>query len=240
MNTEMTDAIIAVETMDKATEVPSIPVAAPLPEVKSEATQRFELMQRKAKLLATSTLIPEAYRGNIGNTYIACSMAARLNIDEFQFMSKCSPVNGRPCIEATLAIAAVNLHGPYVKPIEWKHEGRNTEAWSCVAYGTRADGTIDYGPVVSVAMAKAKGWYAKNDNWKTLTELMLQYRSASWLVRMKCPEVLCGLPFRDELIDEFGQKVMPKNRSTLNETLDIKPEPLTIELTSTKPSEGNS
>jgi len=49
-------------------------------------------------------------------------------------------------------------------------------------------------------MAKAEGW-SKNKKYQTMPELMLQYRAATFLVRLYCPEVLSGMPTSDEVED---------------------------------------
>ena len=51
-----------------------------------------------------------------------------------------------------------------------------------------------------MAMAKADGW-TKNAKYRSIPEQMLRYRSATWLIRLYCPEVTCGMQSTDELKD---------------------------------------
>ncbi len=77
------------------------------------------------------------------------------------------------------------------------------DAQQCVAYATdlATKETIE-GPPVSIAMAKAEGWYSKSGSkWKTLPELMLRYRAAAFFIRLYAPETTMGLHTPEELYD---------------------------------------
>ena len=51
-------------------------------------------------------------------------------------------------------------------------------------------------------MAKDEGWYGKNGSkWKTMPELMLQYRAAAFFQRVYAPEISMGLITREEFDD---------------------------------------
>jgi hypothetical protein len=51
-------------------------------------------------------------------------------------------------------------------------------------------------------MANAEGWTSKNGSkWKTMPEVMLRYRAASFFARMNCPEISMGIYTSDEIID---------------------------------------
>jgi hypothetical protein len=73
---------------------------------------------------------------------------------------------------------------------------------SCFAYATSKDGTLCKGPVVTMEMAKAEGWIDKNGSkWKTMPEVMIRYRAASFFGKQYCPEILMGLQSTEEVID---------------------------------------
>ena len=58
------------------------------------------------------------------------------------------------------------------------------------------------GPVVTIEMAKAEGWYNKNGSkWKTMPDLMLRYRAAAFFARTYLPDLLLGLQSVDEIRD---------------------------------------
>ncbi|MDN7790477.1 hypothetical protein QZM66_23205 [Burkholderia contaminans] len=94
--------------------------------------QSFELMQRAAKLLASSTLVPVAYRqviektdryGNVtetrenpnalANAVVALNMAQRMNADPLMVMQNLYIVEGRPSWSSQWIIAAINGCGRF-------------------------------------------------------------------------------------------------------------------------------
>ena len=51
-------------------------------------------------------------------------------------------------------------------------------------------------------MAKEEGWSTKaGSKWKTMPELMLRYRSATFFGRLYAPEILMGMHSADEVQD---------------------------------------
>src|SRR6478735_2941645 len=74
------------------------PREANLPEVTMDfaSLQSFELLQRAAKLLATSTIIPKDYQGNLPNCVIALNMANRIEANALMVMQNLVIVHGRP------------------------------------------------------------------------------------------------------------------------------------------------
>ena len=51
-------------------------------------------------------------------------------------------------------------------------------------------------------MAKAEGWYGKKGSkWVTMPELMLRYRSATFLIRTTAPEIALGFQTTEEWRD---------------------------------------
>ena len=79
---------------------------------------------------------------------------------------------------------------------------------TCTAYATHhKTGTLGEA-TVSWRMVKAEGWIAKDGSkWKTMPEMMFRYRSAMFLARLFCPEVLMGMQTTDEL-EDVGPRVI--------------------------------
>lgn len=94
--------------------------------------QSFELMQRAAKLLASSTLVPAAYRsviektdryGNVtdrrenpsalANAVVALNMSQRMGADPLMVMQNLYIVEGRPSWSSQWIIAAINGCGRF-------------------------------------------------------------------------------------------------------------------------------
>ncbi|MDR0215943.1 MAG: hypothetical protein LBJ15_18370 [Comamonas sp.] len=61
-------------------------------------------------------------------------------------------------------------------------------------------------PPVTMEMAVNEGWYSKNGSkWRSMPDLMMQYRTAAFFGRIYAPELLMGLPTDDEVRDVFVQ-----------------------------------
>lgn len=164
-------------------------------------SNRFGQIQRVAKLFAESTLVPEVFQKQEANCAVALQMAFRLRVDPMMLMQNMYIVHGRPGIEAKLAIALMNQRGPFTGPLQWRFQGEG-DGRSCTCYAThRATGALCE-QTVTWAMVVAEGWLSKSGSkWKTMPDIMFQYRSAMFLGRLYCPEVLLGLPTDDELRD---------------------------------------
>ena len=157
--------------------------------------EKFELAQRVAAVFASSDMVPVHYRKKPSNVLIAMNMAERMGLDPFMVMGKTYIIKGKIGIEATLAIALINSSGKF-EPLQYKFNEAKTE---CFAHAKFVQtGEVYEGSTVSLKMAKDEGWGAK---WRTLPELMLQYRSAVFFARVYCPEAIMGLYTRDELVD---------------------------------------
>ena len=51
-------------------------------------------------------------------------------------------------------------------------------------------------------MAKDEGWLGKNGSkWKTMPQLMLRYRAASFFSSLNCPELTMGIYTKEEIED---------------------------------------
>lgn len=162
----------------------------------------FEIGQRIAKVFASSSFVPDAYKGNIGNCMIGLNMAIRMNADPLMVLQNLVAVNGTPTFEAKFAIACFNATGKY-STLSYSEVGeKGKDDWGMYAYAIELKtGEMKKGPVVTIQMAKDEGWYARNPKWRNIPELMLRYRSASWLIRTTEPGIMMGFQTRDEAED---------------------------------------
>lgn len=165
--------------------------------------QSFELIQRMANLFAKSNLVPTTFRGDIGACVIALNMANRMGADPLQVMQSLYVVHGKPAFSAQFLIACFNQSGKF-SPITYTMHGTpGQDDWGCSAHTTdkRTGEKVD-GMVVTIAMAKAEGWYGKaGSKWKTMPELMMRYRAATFLIRTVAPEISLGFQTVDEVRD---------------------------------------
>lgn len=172
--------------------------------------QSFALAQRIATMLASSTLVPQQYKGNMGNCVIALNMAARIGADPLMVMQNLYVVHGTPSWSAQFLVACFNKCGRF-SSLRYEFAGdEGTDDWRCRAWAIEiATGERINGTWVSIGLAKAEGWYSKNGSkWKTMPQQMLMYRAAAWLVRAYAPEIAMGLHTKDEVQDAADELAM--------------------------------
>ena len=167
--------------------------------------QGFELTQRAAKMLSSSTLVPKEYQGNMANCCIALNMAARMGADPLMVAQNLVVVHGRPTWTAQFLIATFNSCGRFAY---LKYEFCGTpgqDDYGCRAISTElSTGERIEGPVITIALAKKEGWFGRNGSkWQSIPELMLRYRAAAWLVRTVAPEIAMGLQTAEEIHDVY-------------------------------------
>ena len=164
-------------------------------------TQAFELVQRQAKMLSVSTLVPKEFQGNMGNCAIALNIAKRLGADPFMVIQNIDIIHGRPSFRATFLIAMVNASGRFT-PLQFRMAGEGATR-SCVAFAKdKETGEIVEGAEISMAMAKAEGWSTKSGSkWVTMPEQMLRYRAAAFFARIYAPDITLGMHTSDEMRD---------------------------------------
>ena len=164
-------------------------------------SDRFAQMQRVGTMFSQSDLVPEVFRGKPANCMVALQMAFRLKIDPLALLQSMYVVHGKPGLEAKMVIALINTRGPFDGPIQWRFDGEG-KSRSCTAYATHRNTKERCEATVTWAMVEAEGWLGRTGSkWKTMPEIMFQYRSAAFLGRLYCPEVILGLSTSDELQD---------------------------------------
>lgn len=206
-------------TKNMSTENQSLAQALRAPEIEFEmATTSGSLMlaggaafahiQRVAKLFSASDLIPEQFRGNTANCTIALEMAHRMGANPMAVMQNLYIVHGRPGWSSQFIIACLNQCGKF-SPLRFQMSGEG-EGKECIAWAVEKEtGERLEGPAASIAMAKAEGWMGKNGSkWKTMPDLMLRYRAATFFGRLYAPDLLMGMQAVEELKDvEAPRKV---------------------------------
>lgn len=158
------------------------PIEAKLPAIAPGfgSLQSFELMQRAAKLLSSSTLVPAAYRavtekldkfGNVkertenphavANCVIAINMAQRMKADELMVMQNLYIVEGRPSWSSQWIIAAINGCGRFsplrfeIKVLGHKDVKRTETYWENNERKSR-DQVVKVNDMVCIAWAVEK------------------------------------------------------------------------------------
>lgn len=166
-------------------------------------SESFALSQRVARVFSQSQLVPQQFQGDAGlaNCVIALNMASRMGADPLAVMQNIYIVHGKPAWSSQFVIACVNTCGRFA-PLRFAITGDGDDR-TCVAWTTEKGFPERLeGPPATIGMAKAEGWYGKNGSkWKTMPELMLRYRAATFFGRMYAPEMLMGMRTQEEIID---------------------------------------
>lgn len=185
----------------------------------------FESAQRMANALASSDLVPSQYKGNVANALVALEVAQRVGASVLAVMQSMNIIQGRPSWSSQYIIAAVNSCGRFA-PLRFKITGEG-DKMECFAWTHDKSGEVLEGPPVSIAMAKAEGWYDRNGSkWKTNAPLMIRYRAAAFFGRLYAPDILLGMRTDDEereIIDitpgQTKQETPPPAAKTINEQI---------------------
>lgn len=170
----------------------------------SSEAEKFSLMQRQAQLFASSPLIPQHLRNGtpqqaMANCYIAMTIADKMGEDRMTVMQNIHIVHGTAGFKASYMIARANSSGKFKDSIDWEVSGKGKDL-SATAFATLASTGRRIEFTVDMAMAEAEGW-TKNSKYRTLPELMLRYRSGTFLVRLYAPEVMLGYQTAEEVED---------------------------------------
>lgn len=201
----------------------SLAAVKELPSVNTEvgvfsSITRFREVQEMAQFLAASDMVPSQFKGKPANCLIALEMSNRLKADPMMVMQNLYIVHGKPAWSSQFLIACVNSCGRF-SALQYEFFGNpSDDTWGCYAYATEVTTKqVVNGPRVTIKMAKDEGWYGKNGSkWKTIPELMLTYRAATFFARTKAPEVSMGMYTQEEARD-MGEAVVIDNEPNVVE-----------------------
>lgn len=201
--------------------------------------ESFQLLWKMAIMFSETGLVPDQFKGrqHIGDCAVAINMAQRMGADPLMVMQNMYVVYGTPSWSSKFLIATFNQCGKY-SSIHYEMSGTpGKDDYGCRAWAAEKEtGERIEGPLVTIGIAKAEGWYGKKmSKWQTMPDQMLRYRAASWFIRTTAPELSMGLQTADEVRDTTEEKdVTPTpvakpaaeiNQNMASETIDA-PKPL--------------
>lgn len=174
-----------------------------------------------AQALSQSTIVPKDYQGNQANAMVAIEIANRLQTSPLMVMQNLYVIQGRPSWSAQFLIASVNGSGKYDMELQYDEKSdKDGKPFSCQCW-TMKDGRKVSGPVIDMEMAKAEGWVGKpGSKWKTMPQIMLRYRAASFFARMNCPEMTLGFYTKEEVVDgDFKEYPLEEMRQRVEDEI---------------------
>lgn len=166
------------------------------------SSDNFMMATQMAKAFAQSTIVPKEYQGNFANGLVAIEMAVRMQTSPLMVMQGLDIIQGRPAWRAQFLIGMVNSSGRYDMELQFDEtKDKSGKPFGCTCWTTRSGRKI-IGPEVTMDMARDEKWLEKNGSkWKTMPQIMLRYRAASFFVSMNCPELKFGLYTKEEVIE---------------------------------------
>ena len=185
---------------------------------------KFEQLQRAAKVFSASPLVPDHMRKEPANCIIALALAGEMRENPLVVMQHIHFVSGKAGWSAQYMIARANKSGIFKGRINWRVEGKG-DSLSVTAYATLTDTGEEVTATADMAMAKKENW-VKNAKYQSMPEVMLRYRSATFLVRWHCPEVMFGYQTIEE-VEDVAAAHPPANSTVIDVEVDMKPEQTT-------------
>jgi hypothetical protein len=159
--------------------------------------ENFAQTKEIATALSNSDLVPAHFQKKPANVLLALEFAHRNDIAPFAAMQSMFVVSGKVGMSAAMAISLARKHNVW-KGLRYDVSGSG-ETLAVKAIAKLHDDS-EVSARVTMQQAHAAGW-TRNAIYKSLPDLMLQYRAATFLIRTHFPEVLFGMQTMEELKD---------------------------------------
>lgn len=210
------------------------PARRPITPSEQWNSQPIAEQMRFATALSDSSIIPDAFRKQPANVWLALDMGAHMGMKPFQSFRAIHVIKGTPTFsaEAMRGMALAAGHKVTVTSTA-------TEATVTIV---RNDGQGDGAATFTIDDAKKAGYLGKGGNWSSDPESMLVARATSRCAKRVIPDLLMGLSLTEDLIDADTQPVEAPDAAvetlsatvaaakeiaapTLPETADVEQEP---------------
>jgi hypothetical protein len=183
-----------------------------------QSTKALAVIARLAERYANSSMVPDTYKKNPDNCFVALELASRMDVSPVLVMQNLYIVQGKPSWSGQACKALIDGCGKF-RDSEYVMTGSNddgTRGCYLQAVNIRT-GKIIRGTEITLKMALNEGWSTKNGSkWRTMPEQMLKYRAAAFFARTECPEVLMGFQTADEIEDVHGAESLSPQKVTIS------------------------
>ena len=186
---------------------------------KNNIVESYSNNWKLAEKLATSSLLPDEFKGHPENVLIALGMADKMGLDPFTVCQNLHLVKGRLSWSGSFCKTLIEKTGQF-KDLDLIYIGKEgTDERGCYLEATRIrDGKRIKGNTVTVKLAKDEGWWSRKDKygketskWGSMTEQMLGYRAMAFFARLYTPEALNGVMTSEESMDIGYTKAQPQD-----------------------------
>ena len=179
-------------------------------------------MFQLAGIYANSSLFPAHLRGKAEDCFIVVQLAERLKADHLAIAQNTYVVQGKPGMEAKMIIALINRSGQFKSRLRFRLEGEGNKR-TAIAYAIDHDGQ-PCESAYSMQTAIDEGLVGKpQSKWKTMPDIMLQYRAATQFSRLFCPDVTMGMAVFDD------------DRQVIEGEIIAEPEPVPVQTVQAEP-----
>ena len=203
----------------QAEETQSITVVEP--KMKNEITlwndtDLFNKTYKMAQILAQTDIVPQQYKGKVGDCLVAIDMANRMGLSPIAVMQNSQIVRGNFSWKGTACKAMIDSCGRYKSSRYVEVGTRGKDDWGFYLEAIDKDGNVVKGVTVDIAMAKKEGWYSKDGSkWQSMPELMLKYRASAFFMRTECASIAMGF-----LTVEENEDIEPVQKNNITNILD--------------------
>lgn len=188
------------------------PVSVVEKKQENNIVQNYNNNWKLAEKLATSSLLPDEFKGHPENVIICLGMAEKMKLDPFTVCQNLHIIRGKLSWSGAFCKTLIEQSGKY-KDLDYVYFGEeNTDERGCYLEATRVrDGKRIQGNKVTVKLAKDEKWWTTNPKWRTMTDQMLGYRAAAFFARLYCGEMLNGIMTTEENMDINTQREQPQD-----------------------------
>ncbi len=159
-------------------------------------------------LMAQADLLPDAYHDKPGNVLMALELGKALGLNPVVAITQIHIIKGKPSASATLMAGLVRSHGHslYVT-------GDDTRAQATIVRSDQPNRS--YVVEWTLQMAETAKLLSK-DNWKWYPGAMLKARAISQVCRDACSDVLCGINYTPEELEQPNLPIRDLSNEDVN------------------------
>lgn len=151
---------------------------------------------RYAQAVAVAPLLPESFRQQPANILIAMEVADALGKRPFMVMQEMAVISGRPSFSAKFMRGLVRDAGHRLRE-------SYTDGVARCEIVRKDDPEFSHVSTWDEPKARQHDYWGKG-HWKKNPELMLKNRALSECVREACPEVLGGVAYTPDEVEDFA------------------------------------
>lgn len=173
----------------------------------------FDQLQRVAKLMAASALVPEHLRGaqKVSDCFLVAAQAFRWRTDPFAVAQHTFVLRGKLGYEGKLIAAVVNSHRRMETRLSYRYSGESRSRK--VVVSAKIKGESEAREVEGTV----ERWATDNEQWKKDPDQMLAYRGARQWARRHMPEAMIGIQADEELREAIDVAPGPEPPKSLGE-----------------------